>query len=322
MLTVPQVIMGTSCLGNLYQELPQPTKTAIVKEYISHTAGQPAFDTAGKYGAGLALECLGKALQELQIPPDEVIISNKLGWLRVPLEHPEPTFEPGVWKNLRYDAIQRISYEGILACYEQGNQLLGAYQANWVSIHDPDEYLASATDKSSEDQLYQDILSAYQALHDLKKAGKVKAIGIGAKNWRIIKQLSKDVALDWVMIANSYTLHDHPNELAMFMHELYEKGTYVINSAVFNGGFLTGGEFYNYKPVDKDSPLLSWREKFYALCEKYQISPATACIRFGLTAPGVQSIALNTSRPAQVAKNLEMAYTDIPSAFWNELTML
>lgn len=326
MLSLPEVIMGTSCLGNLYQEHPQATKTAIVREFITHAAAPASFDTAGKYGAGLALECLGKALQELNVSPADVIISNKLGWLRVPLTGEEPTFEPGVWKGLQYDAVQRIGYEGILECYEQGNQLLGDYRSNFVSVHDPDEYLAKATDKSHEDNLYDDILLAYKALNDLKQKGEVNAVGVGAKDWRIIKRLSGDVQLDWVMFANSYTLYDHPVELALFMHDLQSRGVFVINSAVFNGGFLTGGDYYNYKPVNKDDEngqaKLAWREKFFALCTKYNLTPATACIRFGLSAPGVKSIALSTTRPEQVEKNLKMTKADIPASFWNEIMML
>ena len=42
--------------------------------------------------------------------------------------------------DLKHDAVQDISYQGILDCYEQGNTLLGKYQARLVSVHDPDEY--------------------------------------------------------------------------------------------------------------------------------------------------------------------------------------
>ena len=56
-----------------------------------------------------------KALEELGVPPEKVLISNKLAWKRVPLKHPgaEPTFEPGAWVNLKNDAVQDISYQGI-----------------------------------------------------------------------------------------------------------------------------------------------------------------------------------------------------------------
>ena len=49
-----------------------------------------------------------QALDELGVPPERVLISNKLAWKRVPLPHPgaEPTFEPGAWVNLKNDAVQ------------------------------------------------------------------------------------------------------------------------------------------------------------------------------------------------------------------------
>ncbi|MHC4867031.1 MAG: aldo/keto reductase, partial [Planctomycetota bacterium] len=82
-LQVPPIIFGTSCLGNLYQELSYETKLQIVSEWFKHVQPPVAVDTAGKYGAGLALEIIGKALRQLKIDPADVIISNKLGWKRV-----------------------------------------------------------------------------------------------------------------------------------------------------------------------------------------------------------------------------------------------
>lgn len=111
----PPVIFGTTALGNIYEEIPFDTKFAIIKECVENApGGLLMFDSAGKYGAGLALEVLGQCLEILGVPAEKVIISNKLAWYRVPLTGPESTFEPGVWHNLKYDAVQKISYEGIL----------------------------------------------------------------------------------------------------------------------------------------------------------------------------------------------------------------
>src|SRR6187551_235461 len=96
-INLPPVIFGTSGLGNLYEATPYETKKAIIKECIEHAPGIAMFDSAGKYGAGLALEVLGSALKELNVPQDKVIISNKLGWYRTELTTPEPTFEKGIW---------------------------------------------------------------------------------------------------------------------------------------------------------------------------------------------------------------------------------
>lgn len=319
-IALPRVISGTSLLGNLYEEYSFGHKKEIIKAYIEATHGVPVFDSAGKYGAGLALETLGKCLAELGIDQSKVIISNKLGWVRAPLLSNEPTFEPGVWKNLRYDAVQAISYEGILQCFEQGNELLGAYIPQMVSVHDPDEYLAAAVDALDEQKRYNDILEAYRALHELKEKGLVQQIGIGAKTWTAIERIYNDVQLDWVMLANSLTIYQHPPKLLAFVERLRQDNVTIINSAVFHGGFLTGSNYFNYQLVSGEDPqhqkLLDWRNKFYALCSEFNIKPAAASIYFSLHIPGITSIALNSSSPQRTKQNIELANTEIPAAFW------
>lgn len=320
---LPKVISGTSLLGNLYKELSFEEKLAIVKEYIDATPGIAMFDSAGKYGAGLALEELGKCLTELGIEKSDVLISNKLAWVQKPLTTAEPTFEKGIWANLKNDAEQKISYEGILECYKQGNELLNGYNAQFVSVHDPDEYLAAANDDDDYKKRYDDILEAYRALSNLKQKGNVTGIGIGAKDWRSIQMIEKDVQLDWVMIANSLTIYNHPKELMDFVKYLANKGITVINSAVFHGGFLMGSDFFNYIELNRQNPehkkYYGWRDRFFSICHEYKIKPAAAAISFAVNVPGVKSIALNSSNPKRVRENVEMANVEIPDSFWERL---
>jgi len=322
-VVLPKVIFGTSGLGNLYQSAPIEEKKEIIRQCIIHSEGKPVFDSAGKYGAGLSLEVLGQCLGELNVDPDDVLISNKLGWYRTELSGPEPSFEKGVWVDIKHDAVQKISYSGILECFEQGNLLLGNYKAQLVSVHDPDEYLATARDESHEDELYQEVLDAYRALAELKTAGRVRAIGVGSKDWKVIRRIAADVQLDWVMVANSLTLISHPQELLDFIAELQAKGISVINSAVFNGGFLTGSDYYNYKLVDKDTvageALYRWRSRFFELCNEYNLQPAEACFHFGFGIPGVNSIAMNTTRPQKVKVNIDMVNEQLPEEFWDAM---
>lgn len=323
LLKIPSVVYGTSSLGNLYAEISIEDKLAIISECVKYSGGMPCFDTAGKYGAGLSLESINHGLSRLNVDPSNVLISNKLGWYRMPLKTLEPTFEPGVWKGLHYDAEQRINYEGILQCFHQGNKLLGRYSAQLVSVHDPDEYLAKAKDLADEQCRYQDILDAYRALSELKDQNQVMAVGVGAKNWRIIQRIAQDVELDWVMIANSLTLHDHSSELLGFIAELAAANITVINSAVFNGGFLVGGDYYNYQLIsrktEKGRALYSWREKFWAVCQRFEIRPAEACFAFGMGFDGVKAVALNTSKAEKIKENVAMATRRIPRSFWEEL---
>lgn len=322
-IQLPPVIFGTGGLGNLYEVIPYDIKFQIVKECVAHAPGIPVFDTAGKYGAGLALEVLGKSLKESGVTKDGVIISNKLGWYQIGLTTPEPTFERDIWKDIKNDAVQKISYDGILACFEQGNELLGEYHAQMVSVHDPDEYLAAATDDADGQKRYQDIVEAYQALFDLKAQGKVTSVGVGAKNWKAIERISKDIRLDWVMIANSLTVHSHPPDILAFVDNLNRQGTVIINSAVFNGGFLVGRNYYNYVLADELTPegkaLYEWRDTFFSICEAFNIQPAEACFNYSFNIPGISSIALSTTNPDKVKPNIEMVTRKIPNTFWDAM---
>lgn len=321
MQNFPPIIFGTSALGNLYADPGFEKKCDVVAEIIKHSGNQPVFDSAGKYGAGLALESLGKVLKKLNVAPDSVTISNKLGWKRIPLTTDEPTFEPGAWVNLEYDAEQAISYDGILECFEQGNELLGDYNSRIASVHDPDEYLASATNHDERAQRTQNILDAYRALAHLKSKGEIDAIGVGSKDPQIIGFISEHITLDWAMFACSITPYTHHASVIELVRKLGEKDVKIINSAVFNAGFLIGGDHFDYRKVtrDTDAELFEWRDKFFSVCEKYSATPAAVCVQFSFLFPEIVSVALNTSSPQRVQKNLQLANEKVPQALWQAL---
>ena len=322
---IPSIIFGTSALGNLYRALDNETKLSIVRECLDSIDGPVVFDSAGKYGAGLALEELGRLLSSLNADPERVIISNKLGWLRTELTTEEPSFEKGVWMDIHHEAKQAISAEGIISCQEQGNQLLGGkYIPRMLSVHDPDEYLAVAGNNSAlRIRLYNDILDAYKALSDIKNTDSSITIGVGAKDWKVIREISEDVDLDWAMFANSLTLYSHPAELVSFMTRLQSRGVTIINSAVFNAGFLTGGDYFNYRLADSGDPefstIFKWRDSFFRICREFSVSPSHACIRFGLSHPAVASVALNTSNPEHVRRNVMEVQTEVPDEFFGAM---
>ena len=323
-IKIPPIAFGTSALGNLYAEINEDTKLKIVQNCFRYMPARPViFDSAGKYGAGLALEMLGICLQELNIRREDVVISNKLGWMRTPLTTPEPAFEKGVWFGLKNDAFQNISYDGILKCWDQGNKLLGGcYVPQLISVHDPDEYIMATNNKHQKER-FQHVLDAYRALAEIKNQNNNIAVGVGAKNWKMIQQISSEVDLDWIMIANSLTIYDHPQDLIDFIAEMDKRNVLIINSAVFNAGFLIGGKYFNYQLVDRNNKenakLFAWRDSFLNLCKEYNIEPSHACINFGKSHPSISSIALNTSNPKHVKKNIDEIQEDIPADFFREM---
>lgn len=315
---LPKIVFGTSSLGNLFVELDTETKNQLVQAAVENSIGTPLFDSAGKYGAGLALESLATGLKALNVAKDGVKISNKLGWKRVPLTTAEPTFEPGAWINLNHDAVQDISYDGILECYHQGNELLGDYEAKIVSIHDPDEYLASAKNEADLIKRKQDILDAYRALMELRDSGQVESVGVGAKDVSVIDFISDHVQLDWAMFACSVTPYTHEKSTLSLLKKLGKQGVKVINSAVFNAGFLLGSDNFDYKKITRAThpDEFLWRDKFNALCDKFQVKPAEACVQFSFLFEEIVSIALSSSSPKRVKSNVSLAEAHVPKDFW------
>ncbi|WP_439482694.1 aldo/keto reductase [Cyclobacterium plantarum] len=322
-LNFPSVVFGSSSLGNLFQAYTIADKKAILREIFRQTAPYTVFDTAGKYGAGLALEVLGEFLKESSIPEDQVIITNKLGWVRVPLEGEEPTFEPGIWKGIQHDAVQKIGYDGILECFEKDNVLLRGYTPQLVSLHDPDDFLKAANNEQEKAFRWQQVLEALRALIQLRNDGKVKGVGVGAKDWTIIRKIYGEIPLDYVMIANSLSLYAHPPELLDFVDLLRENNVGIINAAIFQSGFLVGEDYFDYKKIDRDSPdgkeKLHWRKQFFGVCEKHGIAPYHACIQFALSIPGICSVALSINQPNLIQMNLQAAENKITCQFWEEL---
>ncbi len=323
-LQIPPIVFGATTLGNLFREVSDADKADIVEAWIESGLSTVVIDSAGKYGAGLSLEVIGRELRRLGVDPQSVLISNKLAWRRVPLVGAEPTFEPGAWFGLKHDAVQDISYDGILRCWEEGNQLLGGgYSAQIVSVHDPDEYLAAAASPEDRKARLDDIIGAYRALHELKAAGLVAAVGVGAKNWRIIQELDQYCTLDWVMFANSFTIMHHPRELMQFMDSLATRYIGIINSALFHGGFLLGGKFFDYRLVDADQPQdqqrLDWRHRFAETCRELGLSPFEVGVAFGRSHPGITAVALSSSRADRVALHVRAATASLPPTVWESL---
>ena len=218
-----------------------------------------------------------------------------------------------------------VSAAGILRCHMEGLELLGApYRTDLVSVHDPDEYLAGALgDVAERARRMADVLAAYRALIDLRSRGVVKAVGIGSKDWRVLREIADQVDVDWVMLACSLTIMSHPPELVAWVASAARRGVAVIDSALFHVGFLTGGSHLDYQPVDPSRSehawALAWRSSFEVICARHGILTGVACTAFALRVPGVVSVALNTTRAERVADNVAMPAVVIAPSFWRDL---
>lgn len=179
--------------------------------------------------------------------------------------------------------------KGYSGAYEEAKTLLGGFPVDLVSVHDPDEYLAAGGS-------FGDILGAYESLFELKERGETEAVGVGSKDWRVIERLWRGgVKLDWAMFACAPTLLVLPPELVGFVNELKAAGVVLIDSAVFNGGFLTGGDMLDYRKAGPiaDVWAFKFRERYLALCREYELDPAAPAVEYAYWL-GFNALALNT----------------------------
>jgi D-threo-aldose 1-dehydrogenase len=62
-VNLPRIVFGTSCLGNLHEALPFEVKLDILREILRWSPSPVLLDRAGKCGAKLALEVIGRGFR-------------------------------------------------------------------------------------------------------------------------------------------------------------------------------------------------------------------------------------------------------------------
>ena len=65
--------------------------------------------------------------------------------------------------------------------------------------------------------------------------------------------------------------------------------------------------------------LFGWRKAFEVLCSLHQVSPGDAALHFALSHPAIVSIALNTSKPDKMNRNVEILNKTIAESFWKAM---
>ena len=160
---------------------------------------------------------------------------------------------------------------------------------------------------------------AYKSLFELRDDQEgVESVGIGAKDWRVIKELwDRGVRFDWTMFACAPTLLVHPPELLDFVKRLKDAGVTLIDSAVFNGGFLMGSNMLDYREADpeRDAAAFAFRDRYLALCREWGLDPAAAAVEYAFRL-GFDAVALNTSNPKRVVQNARYGDHRSPEEFW------
>ncbi len=309
-LDVSVLGFGAAPLGDLYARLDEATAVSAVEAAIGQ--GVTLIDTSPLYGHGISELRVGSALRRANTPG--ISISTKVGRVMDPFGPPGDG--SGYVGGLRHAARFDYSYDGAMRSLEQSMLRLGVDRIDIALIHDVDVWTHG---KDAIDRRFGEAMDgAYRALDALRRAGTVRAIGVGvneadmclrfARAGDIDDQLAGGVVLDQAAAAE-------------FLPVALEKRIGVMLGGVFNSGILATGPVagakYNYKPAPPE--ILAKVAAIGAVCGRHGVRLYEAALQFSLAHPAVSSVVLGAVTPGEVAEQCHALTRPLPGALWQEL---
>jgi D-threo-aldose 1-dehydrogenase len=270
---------------------------ATIQRAVS--SGANFIDTAPLYGNAVAELRIGAALQALGVARDRVILGTKVGWL------------PSVVGGSHFsDGERSYSRDAVMRSVEGSLKRLKTDYLDIVHVHDPDlgDYRKDVLEQ------------AYPALHELKRAGTIRAIGAGLNQWQYLADIANNAEVDCFLLAGRYTLLEQ-SPLTEFFPLMLKKKISVFLGGVFNSGILATGAIpgARYQYAVAPEPVLRLTRMIERVCATHGVSLRAAAAQFAAAHPAVTTLVLGMVKPSEVDENLGLLSTPIPSAFWAEL---
>ncbi|MCW6006370.1 aldo/keto reductase [Micromonospora sp. CPCC 205371] len=299
--------LGCAQLGNLYTAIEDDVAAATVA--AAWDAGVRYFDTAPHYGLGLSERRLGAALRAR--PRHEYTVSTKVGRLLVPTPDSGGARDPeGFDVPASHQRVWDFSADGVRRSLSDSLRRLGLDRIDLALIHDPEDHQETA------------LRRAYPVLHDLRRQGVVRAIGVGSKQVDVLHRFAMETDVDAVMVAGRYTLLEQP-ALDALLPECRRKGIAVVNVGVFNSGLLAvdrphDGLHYEYGSAP--STVVEKARAIAEVCARHGTSLPAAALAFAAAHPAVTTVVVGAERPDQVKRNAALIAAPPPPAdLWAEL---
>jgi D-threo-aldose 1-dehydrogenase len=312
-LEVTQLGLGCGPLGGFRRALAEDEALGIVR--TAYEAGVRLFDTSPLYGYGRSELRLGQVLR--QLPRASFVVSTKVGrWLtpRRPGQSSEGLRAGGLDFAPTYD----LSYDGVMRAIEQSHCRLGLAAIDILLIHDVDAYTHG---REAFERHYRAALEGtYPALDELRRAGVIKAVGIGVNEVEPCLRFARDADLDCMLLAGRYTLLEQ-GALDELLPLCLKKRIGILVGGPFNSGILAQGAIegatYNYRAAPAE--VVERVRRIDAVCRRHEVPLAAAALQFPLAHPAVSTIIPGALSPAEVVENARNLASGIPAAFWAEL---
>ncbi|MFC3114027.1 aldo/keto reductase [Cellvibrio fontiphilus] len=312
---------GAAPIGNLYQAMGDDQARATVAAALA--AGITYLDTAPHYGFGLSETRLGAALAtEPLLEP--LVISTKVGRLLVPTDSADslrhgfanaPALEP------QFD----YSYDGVMRSFAESLKRLQLERVDILFAHD----LGPLTHGADHPARFREFMDGgYRAMCELKAAGLVKAIGLGANEWQICEAALRQGDFDGFLLAGRYTLLEQ-GACETFLPLCAQRGASVILGGPFNSGILATGVlapavasgkqplYYNYEPAPQT--VIDRVAAIERVCNRFGVPLAAAALQFPAAHPQICSVLAGFASATQVQQASQWMNTPIPAECWQAL---
>jgi D-threo-aldose 1-dehydrogenase len=318
-LEVSVLGFGGAGIGNLYRPLADEDAVAAVRE--SHAAGVRYFDTAPFYGFGLSELRTGAALRgEQSMAGDALTISTKVGRRLVPTGPQDPAVgREGYFSPRPFAPVFDYSYESIMQSHAESLERLGVPRVDILLCHD----IGRMTHGAQHPARVREFLDGgYRAMLELRRDGRVRAIGLGVNEAEVCVELLRSCELDCILLAGRYTLLEQP-ALPELLPLCEERGVSIICGGPFNSGILAAGSkkaaesHYNYAPPPAE--VLARVRALEACCDEFAVPLQAAALQFPLGARGVATVVAGCSSGAESRNVAAMFAHPVPAAFWRAL---
>jgi aryl-alcohol dehydrogenase-like predicted oxidoreductase len=203
-LKVSQIILGCMSYGSPeWQKWVLPEEESIKHIKAAYDAGINTFDTANVYSNGQSEIILGKAIKQLNLPRDEIVVMTKVFF---PVARGGPILQPDVADKEGYVNQHGLGRKHI---FESVKHSLERLQLDYVDVLQCHRF-----DKETP------IAETMQALHDVVQAGYVRYIGMSScwawqfhamQNYAINNKLTPFISMQ-----NHYNLIYREEEREMF----------------------------------------------------------------------------------------------------------
>jgi D-threo-aldose 1-dehydrogenase len=293
LIELGRLALGTAPIGGLYSAVEDETARAVVDR--AWELGLRYFDTAPRYGAGLAERRLGAALRGR--PRDEFVVSTKVGRL-LRAGRSEWGGAPELVDYFDF------SYDATLRSLDESLGRLGLDRVDIAFVHDPDDHFDEALDGS------------FRALLRLRDEGVVRAIGVGANQPPVLCRFAREADADCFLVAGRFTALDRTAEPEL-LPLCEEKGIAVIAGGVFNSGVIAGGTTFDYEAAPPE--VVARVEWLREICARYGVPLPAAAVQFPLRHPAVVTVLVGCRTPREVDEDVRLARTEVPDELWSEL---